>query len=89
MGLEKEVDTALKRFSNQTDQWRRWADISLTENNFAGISESMKFGKKDMAVIDDHIETDCPGNEPGQMPAMSLCSFSTWPHGTLPTMWYC
>ena len=52
MGLEKEVDTALKRFSNQTDQWRRWADISLTENNFADIIEAMKFCTKAMAMID-------------------------------------
>lgn len=35
----------------------------------------MKFGKKAMAAIDDHIEKGFPGDDPGEVPAMNLWQF--------------
>ena len=36
--------------------------VTLTENNFADIIKAIKFGKKAIAMIDDHIEKGFPGN---------------------------
>lgn len=37
--------------------------------------EGMKFGRKAMALIDDHLENENYGYEPGTLPAMSLRQF--------------
>ena len=50
-------------------------DARLSGKAYKDIMEGMKFGKKAMALIDDHIESEFPGNEAGRLPAMSLWQF--------------
>ena len=71
MGIDKEVKTALKRFSNKATEWRRWANAPLTGKTYKDVLQAMKFGKKAMALI----EQELPETEQGQVPAMSLWQF--------------
>jgi hypothetical protein len=75
MGVDDEVETALKRFNTQAGQWRRWAGIRLSGKAYKEIIDGMKFGKKAMALIDDHIEAEFPDTESDKLPAMSLWQF--------------
>ncbi|MFO7715291.1 DUF932 domain-containing protein [Desulfosarcina sp.] len=75
MGIEEEVKTALERFDKQAGQWRRWASTQLSGKAFTGIIKGMAFGEKAKALIGKHIKSGFPGNEPGQLPAMTLWQF--------------
>jgi len=75
MGLDEEVETALQRFNRQAGQWRRWAGTQLSGKAYKEIMQAMKFGKKAMALIDDHIEAEFPDTEAGKLPAVSLWQF--------------
>jgi hypothetical protein len=45
MNIKKQVSTALNRFNLQTNQWKKWIDIKLTEKTYAKVMKTMKFGK--------------------------------------------
>jgi len=55
MNLKERVATALKRLKLQTNHWKNWTELRLTEKIYSDVIEDMKFGKKAMAVIEERI----------------------------------
>ena len=75
MNIMEQVSTALKRFNLQANEWKKWAEIRLTEKIYAGIIDDMKFGKKALAEIESRTEQEAEGFAENGFPIMSLWMF--------------
>ena len=73
--LENQISTALKRFHRQTNQWRKWADRSLTEREHEKILKGMKFGKGTIEEIEDQTAQEAQGFNDNGFPIISLWVF--------------
>ena len=75
MDIKEQVSTALKRFKLQTNQWKRWTELRLTEKIYANVMKTMKFGKKAMVEIEDRTAQEAPGFTDNRFPIMNLWIF--------------
>jgi hypothetical protein len=81
MDIKEQVSSALGRFKLQTNQWKNWTEIRLTEKIHADIINAMNFGKKAMEEIENRTEQEVEGFADTGFPIMSLWIFyniSTW-----------
>lgn len=73
--LEEEVSTALKRFSLQTEEWKRWAGQRLTEKGHDQVMETMKFGKTATEEIEDRLNQEAKDFDVNDFPIISIWLF--------------
>jgi len=74
---KEQVSTVLKRFSKQTDKWKKWAERQLTEKTYSRVMQAMKFGKKATQEIRGRIEQEAKGFDDNHFPVMSAWISST------------
>ena len=75
MDIKKQVSTALKGFNLQTNQWKRWTELRLTEKIYANVMKTMKFGKKAMGEIENRTAQEAKGFADNGFPIMNLWIF--------------
>jgi len=75
MDIKEQVSTALKRFNLQTKQWKRWAELRLTEKTYTKVMNAMKFGKKAMENIEERTAQEAEGFADNGFPIMNLWIF--------------
>lgn len=75
MDVKEQVATALKRFDLQTEQWKRWANLKLTEKNCTKLMKAMKFGEKAIEKIGERTTQESHGFTDSGFPIMSLWVF--------------
>jgi hypothetical protein len=75
MDIEKQVSTALKRFNLQTNQWKGWTELGLTEKIYANVMKTMKFGKKATEEIENRTAQEAKGFADNGFPIMNLWIF--------------
>ena len=75
MDIEEQVATALKGFNLQTNQWKRWTEIKLTEKIYIKVMKTMKFGKKAMGEIENRTAQEASGVTDNRFPIMNLWIF--------------
>jgi hypothetical protein len=75
MDIKKQVATALKRIKIQTNHWKNWAELSLTEKIYADAIKDMKFGKNAMKEIEDRTAQEAENFTDYGFPIMSLWIF--------------
>jgi len=73
--VKEQVSTALKRFNLQTKQWKRWAELRLTEKTHTKVMKAMEFGKKATAEIKNRAAQEAEGFTDNGFPIMSLWIF--------------
>jgi len=75
MNIKEQVSTALNRFNLQTNQWKKWIDIKLTEKTCAKVMKTMKFGKEAMEEIEERTAREVEGYTDNRFPIMNLWIF--------------
>jgi hypothetical protein len=75
MDLKEQVATALKRLKLQTNHWKNWAELRLTEKTHTKVMKAMKFGKKAMKEIEDRTAQEAENFTDNGFPIMSLWIF--------------
>ena len=75
MDIKEQVSTALKRFNLQTNQWKRWTELRLTEKTYTKVMNAMKFGKKSMEEIKERTAREVEGYTDNGFPIMNLWIF--------------
>ena len=75
MDIEEQVATALKRFNLQTNQWKRWTELRLTEKIYTNVMKTMKFWKKAVAKIESRAEREAESLADNGFPIMNLWIF--------------
>ena len=73
--LKEQVSTALKRFKLQTKQWKKWAELQLTEKTYHKVMETIKFGKMATEEIENRTTQEAEGFDDNNFPIMSLWIF--------------
>ncbi len=73
--LKKQVSTALNRFNLQTEQWKKWAKLQLTETTYRKVMETMKFGKMATEEIKNRTTQEAERFTDSGFPIMSLWIF--------------
>jgi len=75
MDLKKQVSTALKKFNLQTNQWKKWTELRLTEKTYTKAMKAMKFGRKAIDEVKDRTTQEAEGFTDNEFPIMSLWIF--------------
>ena len=75
MDIEEQVATALKRFNLQTNQWKNWTELGLTEKIYNKVMKTMKFGKKATEEIENRTVQEARGFADNGFPIMNLWIF--------------
>ena len=75
MDLKEQVATALKRLKLQTNHWKNWAELSLTEKTHTKVMKAMKFGKKATTEIENRATQEAEGFTDNGFPVMNLWIF--------------
>ena len=75
MDIKEQVSTALKRFNLQTNQWKGWTELGLTEKIYTNVMKTMKFGKKAMEEIEERTAREAKGFADNRLPIMNLWIF--------------
>ncbi len=75
MDIKEQVSTALKRFNLQTNRWKKWIELRLTEKIYANVMKAMKFGKKAVAKIESRAEQEAEDLTDNGLPIMNLWIF--------------
>lgn len=73
--LEKNINTAIGRFEQQTDQWRRMTRISLSDKAYRTLMETMSFGKEASGIIEEEFRKQAEEITPSGYPIMTLWAF--------------
>jgi len=75
MNIKEQVSTALKRFNLQTNQWKKWIEIKLTEKTYAKVMKTMKFGKEAVEEIENRTDQEVKSYTDNRFPIMNLWIF--------------
>ncbi|RZB36382.1 MAG: hypothetical protein SRB2_02207 [Desulfobacteraceae bacterium Eth-SRB2] len=75
MDIKKQVSTALNRFNLQTNQWKRWTELKLTEKSYSNVMRTMKFGKKAKKEIKERTARKVEGYTDNGFPIINLWIF--------------
>jgi len=75
MDFKEQVSATLKRFKLQTNQWKKWTDCQLTENTYEKAIKALKFGKKAMALVEEHMVRETKDYTEDGFPIMNLWIF--------------
>jgi len=75
MDIKEQVATALKRFNLQTNHWKKWTGLKLTEKIYAAVMRTVKFGKKAVAEIESRTQQEAEGFTDNGFPMMNLWIF--------------
>jgi len=71
----EEVSTALRRFSKQSAEWRRWAEVPLSKASYETTLEMMSLGKKGTEEISSRTHQEAAGFDKNSFPLVSLWIF--------------
>ena len=75
LNLVEEVSTALKRFSKQAAEWKKWTDAPLSKGAYGSILETMALGKNGEEEINNRIDQEATGLDKDSFPLVSLWIF--------------
>lgn len=75
MDIKEQVSTALNGFNLQTNQWKRWTELRLTEKTYTKVMKTMKFGKKAMEEIENRTDQEAKDFADNGFPIMNLWIF--------------
>ena len=73
--LKHEVTTALNRFAQQADVWKKWTDVQLTRKVHEKVMATMAMGEKAADDIRDSMDVQCRGWDKAGFPIVSLWVF--------------
>jgi len=75
LNLATEISTALKRFSKQAEEWKKWADVPLSKRACGTILETMALGKNGEDEIRNTMDQEAAGFDGEHFPLVSLWIF--------------
>ena len=75
INLEDELSTALDRFQKQAEEWKKWANLTITEKAYGQIMDSMNFGKKASEEIEVRVDREAEHYDDEGFPIISVWIF--------------
>jgi len=75
LNLVGEISTALKRFSKQAEEWKKWTDVPLSKRACGTILETMALGKNGEDEIHNTMDQEAAGFDGENFPLVSLWIF--------------
>lgn len=73
--LNEQVASALIRFKDQAEQWKRWSTQTLAEKSYFNIMRIMNFGSNAMEEISDRLNQEAEESQGGSFPTITLWAF--------------
>lgn len=73
--LKENVSTALKRFSQQAKEWKKWAEVPLSEKNYDRVMGCLDLGKKATEEVNGKIHQEAVGSYREGFPLVTLWMF--------------
>jgi hypothetical protein len=75
INVREEVGTALKRFEQQSEEWKGWTEKRLTPNRYEKVIEGMKLGAKAREQIRKRMLQEADGLDPDEFPILTVWGF--------------
>jgi len=75
INVAEEVGTALKRFNQQTMEWKGWTERRLTRGSYARVLEIMKLGIKAKVEVDNKVSNEAVGFDADGFPVLTVWGF--------------
>jgi len=75
LNVAEEIGTALKRFSQQTREWKGWTGKMLTSRAYSKVLEAMKLGLKAKDEIERRMIQEAEGFDPDGFPILTVWGF--------------
>jgi hypothetical protein len=73
--LKEEISTALERFSEQTAEWKRWANFPLSQETYKKMMIIMELGKKASEDVNNRMYQETAHIDQGGFPLISFWIF--------------
>ena len=75
INVAEEVGTALKRFNQQTMEWKGWTEKKLTPRAYTKVLETMKLGIKAREEVESRVIQEAEGFDPDGFPILTVWGF--------------
>jgi len=73
--LNEQVASALIRFKDQAEQWKRWSTQTLAEKSYFNIMRIMNFGSNAMEEISDRLNQEAEESQGDSFPIITVWAF--------------
>lgn len=75
MDFREQVKTALERFNNQVETWKKWGTRLLSLATYEKVMKSMELGKRATETIEEEVSEDFEGFLSDGYPQPSVWTF--------------